>query len=546
MSKHMSRQQLDCIVIGYNDLDFQRVIDSARETRKYNPYYSELKRSSVQFTGRNIHYMELFNASIHAATGNDPQLNVCKLPSLGVFYLTSYLQKRGYITDHLNFYNDEQDRLIELLSNKPVSVAITTTFYTSPAPIVEIIQLVREHSPDTKIIIGGPYIYNVCSDLDELSQDCIFDSIGADIYVFDSQGEKTLSQILAELKNETPDLSQVPNLIFQQKKRTYARTERIIEDNNMDENVVDWSLFNKDSYTPTAQMRTARSCAFKCAFCRYPAVAGPLRLNSIDVLESELRKLNEQKVNNIVFIDDTFNVPLRRFKDICRMMIRNKFDFNWFSYFRCSNSDDEAIDLMADAGCKGVFLGIESGDQSILNNMNKTVTIDKYRNGIRKLKERGIVTHAALIIGFPGETAETVQNTIDFIEETAPTFYSAGVWYFDPKAPVSHKVEEFGIQGGGMAWTHNTMNWKEADALVDHVYRSIKNSTIFPAYMFDFWAIPYLTGIGISISQIEDFAKIAQTMLRSDLGDGNSKSDESEKQLIQFWSKNELPNIMQM
>ena len=87
-------------------------------------------------------------------------------------------------------------------------------------------------------------------------------------------------------------------------------------------------------------------------------------------------------IQNVVFIDDTFNVPLPRFKDICRLMIRKNYRFNWFSYFRCSNSDEEAIDLMARSGCKGVFLGIESGSPHILQAMNKAATIEKYADGI--------------------------------------------------------------------------------------------------------------------------------------------------------------------
>ncbi len=84
-----------------------------------------------------------------------------------------------------------------------------------------------------------------------------------------------------------------------------------------------------------------------------------------------------------MFIDDTFNVPLPRFKDLGRLMIQEQYNFNWFSYFRCSNSDEEAFDLMAKSGCKGVFLGIESGSPSILKNMNKAATIERYAEGTK-------------------------------------------------------------------------------------------------------------------------------------------------------------------
>ena len=100
---------------------------------------------------------------------------------------------------------------------------------------------------------------------------------------------------------------------------------------------------------------------------------------SLETIEKELDSLKRLGyIKNLVFIDDTFNVPLPRFKDICRLMIEKDYQFNWFSYFRCSNSDEEAIELLAKSGCKGVFLGIESGSPTILKNMNKAATTEKY------------------------------------------------------------------------------------------------------------------------------------------------------------------------
>ena len=131
----------------------------------------------------------------------------------------------------------------------------------------------------------------------------------------------------------------------------------------------------------------------------------------METIEKELDSMHELgNVSNAVFIDDTFNVPFPRFKEICRMMIRNKYTFNWFSYFRCSNSDEEAIELMAQSGCKGVFLGIESGSPTILKNMNKSATVEKYAQGIEWLRQYGILTFASIITGFPGETEATVQE----------------------------------------------------------------------------------------------------------------------------------------
>ena len=144
-------------------------------------------------------------------------------------------------------------------------------------------------------------------------------------------------------------------------------------------------------------------------------------------------------VRNLVFIDDTFNVPFPRFKDICRLMIRKNYHFDWFSYFRCSNSDEEAIELMAESGCKDVFLGIESGSPTILANMNKSATVEKYAKGIEMLRRHDILTFGSFIIGFSGETDETVAETTDFIRATKPDYYRAQMWYCEPGTPMTNR-----------------------------------------------------------------------------------------------------------
>src|SRR5262249_17797360 len=162
----------------------------------------------------------------------------------------------------------------------------------------------------------------------------------------------------------------------------------------------------------------------------------------------------------------------------CQMMIRNKYDFEWFSYFRAANADETCIDLMAQSHCGGEFLGIESGDQMILNNMHKSSRVDKYLVAIKGLNKRGIITFASLILGFPGETAETVRNTMQFIEDASPSYYRAELYYHSSNTPIHEQAKTFGIISGGYSWKHNTMSWKDACEQVNVIYKTIKSSTI--------------------------------------------------------------------
>ncbi len=508
-----SKTHLDCVVVGHNDVDFAMVERTLEKTRNHSAAYLDLQANSVPYQGQRTTYMSLFNHAVTEATGRDQDLHECDLPHLGTAYLASFLMRRGFSVEKINFFNKEKDAFKDILESVSTRmVAITTTLYVEHTPIKQVVDFVRAHSPETKIVVGGPHVYNLCETQAPESLDFIFKAIGADIYIFDSQGELTLSQVLEQLQG-SGDLSRVPNLYFSKNGGDFESTPRQLERNDMNSEAVDWRLFDPADIVPTVQTRTARSCAFNCSFCRYPVTAGKLSLTEIGHIEDELDHFHSIGVKNVVFIDDTFNVPLPRFKDICRLMIKKRYGFEWYSFFRASNSDDEAIDLMVESGCKGVFLGIESADPDILKIMSKRADPDKYRYALKRFNEVGIASFASVIVGFPGETNETYQNTWRFLEEARPTFYRAEVYYHYTNVPVAKRSEEFGLKGAGYSWRHNTMDWVRAGELVRHMYANLEGPHVMPGYLFDFWALPYLTGKGFSIDQIKSFSAIAQQML---------------------------------
>jgi p-methyltransferase len=235
----------------------------------------------------------------------------------------------------------------------------------------------------------------------------------------------------------------------------------------------------------------------------------------METIEKEIDSIiSLGNVRNLVFIDDTFNVPITRFKDICRLLIDRRYNLNWFSYFRCGNADEEAIDLAARSGCKGVFLGIESGSDSILKNMNKAASVDRYRWGIETLRKHNILTFASFIGGFPGETRETFQESIDFIRQTHPDYYRILLWYCESGTPIQNQKERFGITGSGFRWSHNTMTSGDAIELIEQAFMEIDESEWLPQWSFDFWIIPYFLGRGVSLEVFRKIVSNANHMLR--------------------------------
>jgi len=511
-------KKLDCIVIGYNETPFERYENLLRNYGEDSEAYRDLKFSFVNVNDMKLTYVGLLNHVLSLANKRRPAEAVSPsfesgdMPNLAAVYLTNFLRMRNFRADYINLFQQEKEKLIDYLSEDPYCVAITTTFYVLNFPVIEMVEFIRQHNSKTKIVVGGPLISNHVRNYHGDQLAAALEDMGADIYVVDSQGELTLTRIVECLENGG-DLKDVPNLIYYEDGG--LRTTNVIPENNcLDENAIDWLRFSDKTLGPTLQTRTARSCAFNCSFCNYPARAGKLSLASLEGIEKELDSMREfGGVKNVVFIDDTFNVPLPRFKDICRMMIKNNYGFNWFSYFRCSNSDSEAIDLMAESGCKGVFLGIESGSPSILKNMNKAATPEKYVEGIKLLHEHDILTFGSFIVGFPGETEETVRESVDFIKQTEVSYYRAQQWYCEPGTPIDRQREKYKIEGEGFVWTHATMDSMEASDHIERMFLTINESLWLPQWSFDFWIIPYLIGKGISYGQFKDFMHSADKLL---------------------------------
>ncbi|HSL53915.1 MAG TPA: PhpK family radical SAM P-methyltransferase [Pyrinomonadaceae bacterium] len=509
----MMHQQLDCIVIGYNEVPFGRYEQFLHTYGEDSEAYRDLKFSFVNLDGKKLDYPGLLNHVRSLAGKNGEELKSGDIPNLAAAYLTNFLRRNGHTAEYINLFQYEKEQLIEYLRRDPLCVAITTTFYVVNLPVTEMVEFIREHNPKVKIVVGGPLVNNHARNYQGDALKTALEDMGADIYVFEGQGELTLARLIECLRNGG-NLSDVPNLAYYEGKEL-RRTTTVPENNSLDANFIDWKDFGGSrDLGATIQTRTARSCAFKCSFCNYPSRAGALTLLSIDVLERELDSiLTLGSVQNVVFIDDTFNVPFPRFKDLCRMMIRKKYPFNWFSYFRCSNSDQEAIDLMAESGCKGVFLGIESGSPSILVNMNKSATVEKYAKGIEMLRSNGILTFGSFITGFPGETDETVQETIDFIRSTRPDYYRSQMWYCEPGTPIQNERVKYQIEGEGFVWEHATMDSMEAMDHIDRMFLEINESVWLPQWSFDFWIIPYLMGKGISRERFREFMTTAHRLL---------------------------------
>lgn len=504
---------IDCVIIGHNEADFPTVYREAKRLQHNSGAFRYLQMNSSLVNGTPMHFMDVVNRFIEEKTGSNPHYSIAELPHLGACYLSSFLQRLQHRTGIVNCFNKDKGDLDLLLKSNPRCVAVTTTLYVDATSLIEVVKYVRQTSASSKIIVGGPYIYKLGILGDDVLRDYTFSKIGADVYVLSAEGELTLSKIVSALKCREASLDAIPNLVLPCGSGKFKATQVQPESNDLDDNRILWDLLGERFVSPTAVTRTARSCAYRCSFCRYPLMAGKLNLMNMDNVEREMRYLNEHGTRQLIIIDDTFNVPLARFKDVCRMIIRNRFDFEWFSYFRCGNADAEAFALMEKSKCGGVFLGIESGDSRILKDMNKKTTVAAYKEGIHRLNEHGIASFACTMTGFPGETEESARHSRELIEESQPTFWRSELYYHDIKAPIHERAREFKIIGAGFSWSHSTMDWRKACDIIEDMYRTVKPSVVTPCWSFDWFAYPFLLGKGVSKSDFLQLSKRAQELM---------------------------------
>ncbi|MBN2532023.1 MAG: radical SAM protein [Spirochaetales bacterium] len=467
--------------------------------------YKYFQYSWIKYKGKIYSASEIFEMVYDKGnSGNGSgKSNSKNIFSLTIAYLGTFLKKKGLTFDYLNSFDDRKDILIKrLCQNEIRAIAILTTFYIFSDPVMKIIKFIRMYNKTVKIIVGGPYILNEKQSLSNSDFMKLLKKINADFYIVDSQGEDALAKVLYALKNDSP-VHNIYNLIYKNGNKYHLNPERP-EYNKLDDNIVDWEFFS-DKLGDMVLLRTSISCPFSCAYCGFPKLGGKYYAANPETIIKELNAIqNIKNVKRILFIDDTFNVPLVKYKNILRAMVRNRYTFNWSAFIRAESLDKEAVELMKESGCKSVLIGFESAHQKILDNMNKKTTVEDYRRALDLLNEYGIISLASFIVGFPGETPETFRDTVGFIEKYKPTYYQLHVWSGIRSAPIYEQSEKYNIKGDRIFWSHNTMNSRIASELIEQAYLAINNSIAIPALDFD---LSELDNRGYSPAQIRTFLK---------------------------------------
>lgn len=192
----------------------------------------------------------------------------------------------------------------------------------------------------------------------------------------------------------------------------------------------DWALSARDHGVAHPRMvyyESVRGCPYRCAFCNYPYLFDDsvFRYRSARKIADDWEHfVRDLGVEYITCLDSLFTIPRRRLRELCEELVRRDVRVKWICYARADDlCEEDTVLLMKRAGCHQVQIGIESGHQTILDNMNKVSTVAANRGALANCRKHGLTSIVSLICGFPGETPETLEATHRLMEETPPDFY---------------------------------------------------------------------------------------------------------------------------
>jgi len=163
---------------------------------------------------------------------------------------------------------------------------------------------------------------------------------------------------------------------------------------------------------------TSRGCPAGCTYCiKHVSYQYSTRIRSPKLIMEEMWKLKKLGINNIHMYADLFTVNRDQVIELCKLMIEENIQLKWTCNSRVDFVDEEMLTLMGKAGCRLISWGIESGNEQILKHARKGAYPDKAERALRWAKKAGIMNWGYFIIGLPGETEKTIQETIAFAKK---------------------------------------------------------------------------------------------------------------------------------
>ncbi|MFA6142763.1 MAG: radical SAM protein [Candidatus Omnitrophota bacterium] len=341
-------------------------------------------------------------------------------PSLGLGYLAQAVRN-----DHevriLDCIKDRVDarRLSGVIDSfKPDVLGLQC--YTFDLGFVDsVLKAAKEYDRGMVTITGGPHPSAAAAEMMKMFKDQLD-------FCFAGEAEAGLPKLLDHLNRGDKNYGSIPGLVWNDGADCRVNPRVVMEDlNSMP--MPAWDLIRPETYPesqhgaffkqfPIAPIMITRGCPYPCTFCAGSVVSGKkIRRRSIDTVLNELVYLNKERgIREFHVIDDNFTFDLSYAKEFLRRLKALNLGMTWAvpNGVRMDALDEELLGLMKETGLYIISLGIESGSDRILGAMKKHLTVPKIRESVRRINDAGIDVSGFFIVGFPGETVESIKDTI--------------------------------------------------------------------------------------------------------------------------------------
>jgi len=405
------------------------------------------------------------------------------MPSLSLAVLAPLLLESGHEVEILDLgmsANPIKDlvRALKLFSPDYVGVTFSTPLFYQ---MKEIVNKVKSYDKKIVTIGGGPHV-------SALPKQTLQDS-RLDIGVV-GEGEFSLLDVVSG-----KPLKSINGLCFKKDKKIFLNPVREPIKNLDDSPFPAWNLFEIKKYktpgltsrkNPVGPIETSRGCPFGCMYCSKSVFGRTFRAKSVKRIVDEIEYMLDCGFKEIHVMDDGFSNDMKRAKDICDEIVRRglKFPWNLINGIRVDRVDRELFTKMKKAGCYRVSFGIESGEQKILNEINKGTNLNQIKTVFRLAEKAGIETLAFFMIALPGDTEESIKKTIRFAKELEPDIIKVSITMPFPGTPLFYNWNKMGLiktkdwsryyyHTPDAVYNHPNLGWKTIYKYYNLFYREV-------------------------------------------------------------------------
>ena len=367
---------------------------------------------------------------------------------LGIASLASQLHELGIEAKVFDCTFSTFDGIQESLKDYQPDIIGIYSMITLSRNTFQIADMIRTTFPEGLLVAGGPLPtlyperFNPAFDVVFRGEaDLSFPHFCQDF--FDQKG--TPQQKLAALPLETYAGLFIQHGNLQISNPTVHYSERLINTfplpyrEDFDHTAYHQAGMLKDG-AKTTSIITTYGCSFDCDFCSKPVFGNRFRRRYPDEVFKEIEQIRQLGYDTLWIADDNFTLDLNYLKEFCRRM--NGGNLKWTCLSRVTGITLEIAQMMKAAGCHRVYLGLESGSQSTLKLMNKRATLQEGIDAVHLFREAGIEVGAFFIVGYPGETVESIEDTFRFALDLPLSEISFNVPFPLPGSRLFDRVSE--------------------------------------------------------------------------------------------------------